>query len=492
MAACLLHGTTELFGSTAQPALAHSLAAGLAFPAVAAANRVRLAAAACAAARAPPQQGQGQLLLPADIRLAASLFHCPGSGAALRPSHRRSSPAGWLDRRPLAAVVAATAANSNEHDELLLRWAAVRTNRVGRVTSGVSMQRWRDLLSKCAASAAAADTAALSAPAQLMRVLCLRALESGAGCATAARRHALAFYSDLDQQLPVLSEDARRRMLDPAWRDAWADMPLPDTPDEASAAAASERLLRGAAHGVWPVQRPAEEWTDDLHTVIHAAMVAAVPPGPPLHSEFRHSYKGSEPRPDCVEHVVRSLLDRLTWCSATGTFDASRLPASCLPAVRQFYIDETASSNSSSRSRSTAKDTSSWNEAARARRWFAICADLQADTSADIGAPHARQLQYLRSDGDRGDYELAPSADNVLAATVRLLGLGGGGSGCSSSVIASVLQVEVLAAVLSSGPGAGRAFGEMLVVSGGGDGVLAPLTIVLQPKLVLARPLILT
>ena len=112
-----LHGAAVLLR---QPQL-HGPALGLAWPAAAAANRVVYAAAAAASSAG----------LPADCRLAAELFHCPADGAALRPSQRRSAPAGWLDGPPLAAVLSTTAqpaAAAAAAGGCPLAWAGVRTN----------------------------------------------------------------------------------------------------------------------------------------------------------------------------------------------------------------------------------------------------------------------------------------------------------------------------------------------------------------------------
>ena len=192
MAAACLHRAGDLL---CQPHGLLAPALGLAWPAAAASNRVRLAAAAAATSRGP---------LPADVQLADAVFHCPADGAALRPSRRRSTPGGWLDERPLVAALAAAASDPEGSDDCLLGWAGVRTNHVGDERSGVSLARWTKLLDVCRA----ADLSLPAGP-QLLRLACLRAAEAGAGSPTATRYHLLRFYAALDERLPVLTEAAR-------------------------------------------------------------------------------------------------------------------------------------------------------------------------------------------------------------------------------------------------------------------------------------------
>ena len=191
MAAACLHRAGDLL---CQPHGLLAPALGLAWPAAAASNRVRLAAATDAASRGP---------LLADVQLAAAIFHCPADGAPLRPSRRRSTPGGWLDGPPLAAALAASHAEGS--DNCLLGWAGVRTNHVGDERSGVSLARWAKLLDVCRA----ADLSLPAGP-QLLRLACLRAAEAGAGSPAATRHHLLRFYAALDERLPVLTEAARK------------------------------------------------------------------------------------------------------------------------------------------------------------------------------------------------------------------------------------------------------------------------------------------
>ena len=102
---------------------------------------------------------------------------------------------------------------------------------------------------------------------------------------------------------------------------------------------------------------------NDIDAVLRAALEASVPPGPPLHSEYKQSYRGSEPRADCVEHALRSLIDRLAWCPETGSLDPARLPPTTLASVRGFYE----------------QGGGEGDDAAQALRWFGVCADLPAD-----------------------------------------------------------------------------------------------------------------
>jgi len=223
-------------------------------------------------------------------------------------------------------------------------------------------------------------------------------------------------------------------MADEGWRAAWAEAPCPDPVTPHAAGTAADRLLSAARQG-------GAAAANDIDTVLLAALEASVPPGPPLHSEYKQSYRGSEPRADCVEHALRSLIDRLAWCPETGSLDPARLPPTTLASVRGFYE----------------QGGGEGDDADRALRWFGVCADLPAD------------LEYLQTN-EWGRYELAPSAENLQAAASALLG----------QPLAELLRCRVEPAELTRGPGAGHVFGSMLTV-GGGRGQPAPLTVVLQP-----------
>ena len=56
---------------------------------------------------------------------------------------------------------------------------------------------------------------------------------------------------------------------------------------------------------------------------------------PPL--QGRYGFEGQPAVADCAEMVTRELLNALLWDASTQAFDASRLPASSLPALLDFY-----------------------------------------------------------------------------------------------------------------------------------------------------------
>jgi hypothetical protein len=163
-------------------------------------------------------------------------------------------------------------------------------------------------------------------------------------------------------------------------------------------------------------------------------------------------YLGTEPpRADCVEHAVRSVVDSIAWDPPAEGFDAGRLPPSTLPAVRAFYTGLAGVSDAGS---------SGWGSSGE--RWLELCSGLPAETgvvylrrsaggddhvssdfspSATTTSAHSsgsssgggggRQQSWLLSESDPAavdastpvnDYELSPTATNVLATTIALLG----------------------------------------------------------------------
>ena len=132
------------------------------------------------------------------------------------------------------------------------------------------------------------------------------------------------------------------------------------------------------------------------------------------------------------------------------------------------------------------------DDAARALRWFEICANLPDKSQPHSGSSRSgrgHRIDYLQDGGSTlGRYELAPTAENLLAAAATLLGLR------SADELGGILPLRIQAAALDRGPSAGQIFGDMVTVgdaglseavhSGNGGIVAAPLTIVLQPKLV--------
>jgi hypothetical protein len=119
---------------------------------------------------------------------------------------------------------------------------------------------------------------------------------------------------------------ARRNALALCWS-AWGR-------NVATSSAAARLFAGGAAD--WG------ELAGDVEAVLLALLQEDALPGPPLHSEAKRAVGVGQPKGDCVEHALRSLVDLVAWDSAQQRWDPSRLPAATLPAVVAFYTDATA------------------------------------------------------------------------------------------------------------------------------------------------------
>ena len=124
-----------------------------------------------------------------------------------------------------------------------------------------------------------------------------------------------------------------------------------------------------------------------------AANVSSAHAFKPAHKQrrIRSEFDQDNDIPDCVEVVIREIIDQVLWDSRLLTLDMNRLPPECSPALRHFYDREVGE---------VQDDTSQ-----RAAEFFDLCQNLPG-------------CAYLRSTLDGRDYELVPSLENLA----RVLG----------------------------------------------------------------------
>ena len=108
----------------------------------------------------------------------------------------------------------------------------------------------------------------------------------------------------------------------------------------------------------------------------------------------KHGYKGGKEKPDCVEVVVRELIEMLLYDPALRSFHLARLPTSCSPGVVQFF------SHYSSGGFSTSQDASA--------AWHLLCQELPG-------------CEYLSRAPGGAAYELKPTTQTVARALGVLL-----------------------------------------------------------------------
>eukprot|EP01050_Picozoa_sp_SAG11_P015065 SAG11_NODE_1918_length_4070_cov_2.703097_2_plen_320_part_00 len=254
----------------------------------------------------------------AAAELTQALFYAAEEGAPLRPCRNRSLPASWLDAGLLGRALALSVSigDSSPIGSPLgrsgLQALGVRSNWVGSLRSGVSLARFEQLLSKLRAD-----------PALVGRCAVLKAQAEAKGEAHA--RAALLQY--MHGAALLNSVEGEAVLSTGSVRDAWLHSHVPHVTEEAAAGAAA-RLLRGARS--WADEGP------DAEALLLALLQDEALSGPPLHSEASRAIGGQRPRGDCVEHVLRSLVDLVVWDAAAQCWAPSRLPKTA-PAVWQSF-----------------------------------------------------------------------------------------------------------------------------------------------------------
>ena len=257
----------------------------------------------------------------------------------------------------------------------------------------ISMVRFVRMFQLAAAAHRGAGAGAMS-PAMplLLRFLWQRA---------SSKRDLLDFLLAAEQYRPVFRDDdgggsAAALRHDADAQRAWCESEfsrddLADTAPGGAVERAALQLLGGGGGG---------DAGRDLELV--AAGLSSAHAFKPVVKLRRHTYNGADDRADCVEVVVREIVDLLIFDSQRNRLDgAGRLPPGASAAIRAFY-DEHGGVRGD--------DDGEAEEFVRSKAWFEVCAGLPAP------------VEYTSaSDGAQGDYELIPTVANVCRVLGTLL-----------------------------------------------------------------------
>ena len=318
--------------------------------------------------------------------LAVELFQAPRPGAPLRRTRSRSAAASHLTSCAAGHVLGLGLKQAPEEcvTATLRDRCGIVSNRVDGVWTGVSLARFKRLVHLL--SSDVSESIDLSSSSRGMCVpLFLQCVWERAE----SKRCILDFLLALDEHVGC---------LEPRWRDAFetdagavqewcAETFKPGDTDESAVEMAARRVLHHQrAQGLEPFAHAVE---------VVAANLCDVHAFKPPNVLERHGYQGGEPRPDCVEMLLRELFDMLLFDPITQTFDVGRLPSSSAQALRDHFHRR--------------NDGSLPPEYAGAE-WFPLCQE------------HVPVCRYLSRTPDGSAYELYPSLSNLAAAAGVLLG----------------------------------------------------------------------
>ena len=336
--------------------------------------------------RSHTQGGCGWGLGPSSA-LARAIYSQRSRGDTLRPTRNRSHAAAHLQPDTIGVILGLgiTRAKPERVRERLKR-AGIETNRVRGARTGVSMQRYIQLVDSIAG--ACADGGETAPAVQCMLRLAWERSET--------KRDLLDFLLALDEERPVLAD--RRLRDDTAAQDAWVQHSFePSDICDSRVEHALEILAGGEAPASGGALLLSSEVSAEAFEIVAAGLSQAHAVRPPLRVH-RHSFEGAPVKPDCVEVAVREVIELLLFAPAQGRFDLSRLPASANPALRAFYGDGGAADE---------------REASKSQKFFEMCQDH----------PQLHCHDYLSATADGKRFELRPTMRTVASATAALLGL---------------------------------------------------------------------
>ena len=284
----------------------------------------------------------------------------------------------------------------------------IETNRVDGEWTGVSLARYKRLVEHLAQ---AGDGPAVPL---FLRFVWERA---------ESKRCLLDFILALDSHVPCLEPTWRTRLTqDSSCADEWCSSTFSasDT-DAASVEAAARCMLPRHAPALRALQRsrsaqhldpaPQQPQQPSLPSQQQPKATAAAPSfahslevlgahlcdvatfKPPNALE-RHAFRGSAPKPDCVEMLLRELFDFLLFRHSTQAFDVQRLPSSASAALRSHY---------------ERRASGELTDDAAGADWYPMLQGLDG-------------CRYLSQAPGGESYELHPSLSNLAGAAGRLLG----------------------------------------------------------------------
>ncbi|KAG8470412.1 hypothetical protein KFE25_008833 [Diacronema lutheri] len=331
-------------------------------------------------------------------RLLRALYWAPCAEAPIRRTRNESLPAAHLTPELLGHVAGLGMLTRASDDAIHTRLRELGVSQLARST-GVSIARFVRLSLEFRAAAAPGGHAAELAQHIVHPAYALASTFAWELCSD--REQLLRYLLALREYAPDLLADDRLSGC-AVRRAEWLQSEL-----SASELVAVEPLGDAArtllASPDWESLPPAElhRAADAFELLAAASCSTGDAVGPPAVQQARYGFRGQPARADCVEVVLRQLLDWLLWCPTRGGFDLRRLPPNALPQVRAFWEAQAQGGSGSAAER----------EAALGQRWFDVCARL-------------RPCAFLAGSAERGGaYELAPTLANLTAALSALLGV---------------------------------------------------------------------
>ena len=310
--------------------------------------------------------------LSAGEELLRQLLHHSVWDEPLSVSRNRSNPAPFLTPKLLGGMVGLALSKASEaRVETTLRDLGVA--QIARET-GVTIARFARLVGLLQSSLQehASGRSMLPCPPAALMSRVLWEISS-------SRADVSSYLLTVHSHIPVLSDDAPilRPVHSAAWR-SWHEASFGPADLKESIPSLAAELLDACVDEVhWA--RLFEQLAFRLCATGQRARV-------PLGS---FGYLGHPPAADCVEQVLRELLDFLLFDG--HSWATERLPSDCLPSIRTFYTH-----------------AAQWSESDRGQRWFDLCSALPG-------------VRYLRGE-QSCQYELVPCLKNVLVVLIRLLG----------------------------------------------------------------------
>ena len=301
-------------------------------------------------------------LLRTQTGLCRELFHKP-HGGALRVANSRSRAASHLSPDMLGHIVGLGITDASEAAiKECLSSQGITTNKIHGEWTGVSLARflrlvrlvgsvWRDEKNMCAGTSLVARFAWEKAKSKDDLLSFLLALHSHTPILRPGVVEGLSAQGPERHKWLAAAFSAVDLEDESALREAAAQLVCTNTSDE-HFAHSFELLAAGMS---------------SVHAFRSAVRLE------------RHAYKGGKEVPDCVEVVVREILELVLFDTGARTFDTARLPPTTCPMVASFFAEHDSFASPREASES----------------WYSLCQEL----------PGAQYLQRAPG-GERSDVVL--------------------------------------------------------------------------------------
>lgn len=316
---------------------------------------------------------QDSSLLTPPANLATLLLFQANRHQPVRLTRSRSMVAAHLTPRLIGTILAMELMDEPPIEQIL-RSEGIKSNHVHNEWTGVSLKRWKDLI-----TSSSLDDTSLIIP------LWLNALWETSRDKSCLLDFLLAMERTTQQSILNNDELGNALRHDPSAQREWASKTF-DPKDLKSGAVVSLSDLMEL-----PMDDPA--WSRALE--VTCASMAVQHADKPAILAGKYGYDGGDPKSDCVEMTVRELFDLLLWDESTGSFDLSRLPPTASQELHDLYEQQQHQGHGGG-----------------GERWFRVLSNLP-------------RCDYLSVSPNGKPYELTPTLANVAQVTNQLLGVVG-------------------------------------------------------------------